>query len=65
MIDQIKLVFRPSTKRVYTALNDPTKEAFFKFIEDIDNWDNTYVSLKGGIVYSLRDFVIKLAKLQS
>ena len=60
IMKEINLVFDTSNNSICHHLESPTKEQFIAYAKGLDSWDNIYVSLKDGSVYTFRNYLLNL-----
>ena len=61
-MEEINLVFDTQNNSICIHLETPSKEDVLNYAEDLDSWDNLYISLKNGYVLTLRNYLLKLLR---
>lgn len=56
----IKLVFDTKNNSICVHKESPSKEQFLAYAKELESWDNIYVSLEDGSVYTFRDYVLNM-----
>jgi hypothetical protein len=57
---EIALVFDTNNNSICRHLEYPNKERFIAYAKELESWDNLYVSLKDGEVYTFRNYLLNL-----
>jgi hypothetical protein len=57
---EINLVFDTKNNSICYHLEYPNKEQFIAYAKELDSWDNLYVSLKDGSVYTFRNYLLNM-----
>lgn len=57
---EIAFVFDTKNNSICRHLEFPNKEQFLAYAKELDSWDNLYVSLKDGNVYTFRNYLLNL-----
>jgi hypothetical protein len=59
-MQEIKLVFDTKKNSICIHLESPNKEKFIAYAKTLDSWDNLYISLEDGNVFTFRDYLLNL-----
>lgn len=57
---QIHLIFDTKNNSICIHKESPNKEQFLEYAKELDNWDNIYISLKDGSVYTFRNYLLNM-----
>lgn len=60
IMKEINLVFDTKNNSICVHKECPDKEQFIAYAKELESWDNLYVSLKDGSVYTFRNYLLNL-----
>jgi hypothetical protein len=60
IMKEINLVFDTKNNSICVHKECPNKEQFIAYAKELESWDNLYVSLKDGSVYTFRNYLLNL-----
>ena len=60
IMKEINLVFDTKNNSICVHRECPNKKQFIAYAKELESWDNLYVSLKDGSVYTFRNYLLNL-----